>query len=113
MNNTLILNPPFSIKKHLSLKFSLKAFWILSFIFIVFLLSLYIFQVSEVTKAGFFVSSYEKELNELAQKNKNSEINFSQVNSLANLETLLMSLNYEKVGQVYYIRVPGSTVVAK
>jgi len=90
-----------------------RTVWISGFILITFLLVFYIFQVNEMTKAGFFVSNYQRKIAELSQENKNLEINFSQVNSLANLEILLNNFNYEKIEKVHYLKVLGTTVVAK
>ena len=113
MNNILTLNPsilrPFAIRW----RFSIKALWLLSFALIAFLLVFYIFQINEITKASFLIANQEKQLVQFSQESQSLETNFSHLNSLTNLETLLNSLNYVKVGQVYYIRVPGSTVVAK
>ena len=113
MNNTLTLNPPFSIRGRSTPKFSLKAFWILSFLFIASLLFFYIFQVNEATKAGFSISSYEKKIAEITRGNKNLETSFYQATSLTRLETLMMDLNYEKVGKVHYIQILDGMMVAK
>lgn len=94
-------------------QFNLRALWISGIGLVVFLLSFYIFQVTEVTKAGFILSTYENNLAQLSQEGKKLEINYSQTNSLTNLETVLMELDYEKVGQVHYLRIPAGTVVAK
>jgi hypothetical protein len=92
---------------------SLRFLVILSSLTILFLLAGYIFQVNEVTQAGFMLTGYEKNLSELIQAKKSLELNYSQTSSLVNLETILMNLNYEKVEEIHYLRVPGSTVVAK
>ena len=78
-----------------------------------FLLVFYIFQVNDKTRASFLIDNYEKQVVEISQKSEMLETNFSNLNSLAALETILNDLNYEQVGQIHYIRVPGATVVAK
>lgn len=93
--------------------FNLKKIGILGFIVFMSLLVFCIFQVNEVTKASFYIFSYQKQIAELGRESKSLETNFSQVNSLVNLEILLDKYNYEEVGKVHYIKVPGVTVVAK
>ena len=94
-------------------KISLRFLWILGFVFIVFLLAFYIFQVNEMTKAGFFISNHEKQIAEFSQESQVLSADFTILNSLANLETILAEMDYEAVGQVHYLRVPGTTVLAK
>ena len=90
-----------------------KFSWISAVILIAIFLVGYIFQVAKITEAGFFISNYEKKIIELVRESKILESNFSQFNSLANLETILNNLSYEKVEKIHYLRVPGSQVVAK
>lgn len=115
MHYVLALNPSFLIKRHLTFKwkFNAKSFFAFAFTLFVFSLIFYIFQVNEVTKASFFTSNYENKINILIQENKNLEIKFSQINSLANLEILLRDLNYEEVGKIHYIQILENTVVVK
>ena len=94
-------------------KVSLKRFLIVGILVIVFLLSLYIYQVQEYTRAGFGISTYEKQIGEITRDQKNLEVNFSETNSLANLEALLKSVNYEEVGRVKYIKMTSWQVAAK
>ena len=86
---------------------------ILGFVLIASSLAFLVFQINETTKAGFLISTIEKQTAEFSQESQSLETSFSLLNSLANLETVLSSLNYEKVGQINYLRVPGSTVLAK
>lgn len=115
MNNTLILNPSFSIKRYLSLrlKFNLKLFWMILFIFI-FIFSIFcIFQITEMTKAGYLTETYEQEISQLLKENKVLEIASFQVGSLDNLESQIKNLNYEKVDKIHYIKVLESQIVTK
>ena len=77
------------------------------------LLVFYICQVTQITKAGFFISNYERQIAEFSQESQSLKTNFPHLNSLANLETILNNLDYEKVEKVHYLRLPGTTVVAK
>jgi len=95
-------------------RISLRFLWILGFAFLGSLLTFYIFQINEVTKAGFSIFNHERQIAEFSQESQSLTSNYSRINSLATLEeTILSSLNYEKVGKVHYLRVPGSTVVTK
>lgn len=73
----------------------------------------YIFQVVQATEAGFLISNYEKRITDLAQASKILESDFQRTNSLASLETVLSNLSYEKVGEIHYLRVLSTQVVAK
>lgn len=110
MNQTLVLNLPATIK---SSNLRLKLFWMINIALVIILLGFCVFQINMQIKESSLIKNYENKIVQISEQNKNLEINFSQANSLANLETLLMNLNYEKVGRVQYLRVPGSTVVAK
>lgn len=112
MNNALILNPPISIKG-LSLKLNLRVFWILSSVLLASLLAFYIFQVNTVIKNSYLIKNYDKSLSTLSQENNNLKINFSQSNSLDNLEEQILNLNFEKVGEMKYIQILGSEVATK
>ncbi len=77
------------------------------------LLISYVFQVNEITKAGYLIKTYEKQIKELSEKNKALEIDYSQISALENIETLVQNSNFEKVNNVRYIRVLETTVAAK
>ena len=92
---------------------SIKLSWIFSAVLIVFLLVFYIFQVVRSTEAGFIISNYEKQITEFSRESKILNSDFSQLNSLVNLEIVLAGLDYEKIGKIHYLRLPGSQVAAK
>ena len=70
------------------------------------LFGLYVFQLNEVAQDRNLARSYKLRIIELAQANKNSEINFAQINSLESIETLVQNLDFEKIGKIHYIRIP-------
>jgi len=115
MNRISILNLPLPISIPLisNWKVGVKIFWILSFILITALLIFYIFQVNAMISENYLSKSYERKLNEIVKDSKNLEINFSQVNSLKNIETLAKDLNFEKVDKIHYIQVLEGQVVTK
>ena len=75
--------------KSLSLKVSLNFFWGLSFILIIFLVILYIFQVTAITEAMYLIKNHSRQLEILSQEKEILEIKFSQLNSLENLRFLV------------------------
>jgi hypothetical protein len=109
---SLILNPPITLKS-ISLRFNLKIFWIVSFVLIATLLVFYIFQVNAVIKNSYLIKNHEKKLSEISLENNNLKIDFVKSNSLANIESLVQNLNFEKVGEVKYIQIIGTEVATK
>jgi len=108
--NTLTLHLPIATKQ-LSLKLSLKTFWILSIILTITLLVFYIFQINLMTKETYLIQEYQKKIGELSRENKILEINLSQQNSLSNIETLIKNLNFEKIDKIHYLQVLEGQVV--
>jgi len=92
---------------------NLGVFWISTVILIAALLVFYIFQANWIVSESYQIQNYQRKLNELARENEILEINSAQVNSLGNVEQLVEGLNFEKVGQVHYIRVLESQIVTK
>ena len=109
--NTLTLNPPISIS--LKYRFNLKFFLVVTSILIAGLLIFYIFQINELIQGSYLVKDYEQNFKQVTRENKILENNFLKSNSLDNIEILTRSLNYKKVGEVKYIQIMGSSVVAK
>ena len=99
--------------KSLSLRVSLNFFWGLSFILIIFLVILYIFQVTAITEAMYLIKNHSRQLESLSQEKEILEIKFSQLNSLENLRSLVANLNLEKVEKIDYIEIPAASVVRK
>lgn len=87
--------------------------WTLSFILIISLVILYIFQVTAITEAMYLIKNHSRQLESLSQENEILEIKFSQLNSLENLRFLVANLNLEKVGKIDYIEIPAASVVRK
>lgn len=103
MNNTLTLNQSLSVIRPLGL--NLKAILILTFISIISLLVVHIFQINSYTREVYDLKNYDKKLANLSQENAVLEINFSKANSLENVETYLKSQGFKKVSQVKYIHI--------
>jgi hypothetical protein len=115
MNNTCILNPPFSIFHGLTFKFRLnwKIFWILSFTLLAILLVSYILQINALVEETYKIQSYRNQINKTYQENESLRIKSVKNNSLSNIEVLIQNLGFEKIQDVHYIQVLGSQVVKK
>lgn len=110
MNHIITLNPV----NLCLLDFGRLKTWLkLSFVLVLFLLGFYIYQVNDLTQAGYYIASYEKQIAEFSQESQLLSSSVTDVNSLASLETVLSEMDYEAVGQVHYLRVPGITALAK
>jgi uncharacterized protein HemX len=68
------------------------------------LIVFYVFQVGELTRAGFLVSRQESQLETLLQENKELVAGLSRENSLANTEEALKELNYQQVTKIHYLK---------
>lgn len=115
MQSVLVFNPSLLIIRYLALRYklNLKVFLILNLILITGLLVFYIFQINENIKNTYLIENYKGNLNKISQENKILENNLLKSNSLINIETLAENLNFEKMTDVRYIQMMGSSVVAK
>ncbi|MBZ9578490.1 hypothetical protein KJA14_01425 [Patescibacteria group bacterium] len=113
MNNSSILNFPISLIRALPLKlrFNLKVFWVLFLILIITLLAFYIFQFNALTSETYKIQNSQKKINEFSVENENLEIQLAELNSLANIETLIKEFNFEKVDKIHYIKILESQIV--
>jgi len=90
-----------------------RSLTIISVVSIAVLLFIYIMQVNRLAETRFEVSTYKKEITRLFQENKNSEIYYSQKNSLASLDSLLENSNYIRIDKVHYIQMLEDTIAVK
>lgn len=112
MNNALILNLPIPIIRGLTLKlrFSLKIFWILSFVLIISLLIFYIFQVNALTVETYQIHNFQKKISTILKENESLRISSAKLNSSSNLETLIKDFGFEKTEKIHYIQILGGQV---
>jgi len=109
MNNTLTY--PNSQRLLSWPKISLKSLAALGTILIISFLAFYIFQVTTVISEGYQLQSDQKKISDLSEENKILELNFTQVNSLQNIDSQIQNLGFEKVEKVDYIQILGGSVV--
>jgi len=92
---------------------ALKLFWVVLFsVSIAALLIFYILQVNFLTEETYSLQVSEKKANQLSGENETLKVDFSKLNSLTHIENYLLSQEFEKVGQVKYIRILESSVAA-
>lgn len=91
-------------------KLNLRIFWILSFVSILGLLVLYIFQVNSLAREVFLIEAYQKRLKELSENNEILAINLAKSSSLEYIENFLQNENFQKV-KVKYIQILESSIV--
>lgn len=108
---TITLNPLYLVK--FRARFSLKFFWLTVLASIMSLLFFYVIQVSSFTKAQYLIQNYEKRILSLSKINESLEVNFSQLDSLVNVEKYLAVQNFEKVSKVKYIQLMESQVARR
>jgi hypothetical protein len=69
------------------------------------LLVMYVFQINELTKGSYLVSSYENKINTLSQENKNLQVSFAENSFLGEALKKAEDLNFQKTMAVKYIQV--------
>lgn len=94
-----------TFRKKISLIFSLTLISIL--------MVLFFWQFNILIQQNYRIKDYEGKIIRLSRENEALEIKLIEKNHLANLEKKASALNFEKAQKVHYIRVLGSTVVAR
>ena len=93
---------------------SIKKIFILCLITFSFSLFIfYIFQINKFTNESSLIFSYQQKIAQLSQENKNLEIGIFQNNSIKQIEILANDLSYEKTDKIHYIKILGSTAIAR
>lgn len=103
MATTIALNLPLNTSFKLNL--SLRFFKTLSLISIISLLIFYIVQVTGLAKDRYILAEGQKNLANLNEEKGVLEINFSKIQSMTNLDSYLLSQNFEKDQKTKYIQI--------
>ncbi len=77
------------------------------------LVLVYVFQIVNVAQESNQVIAYQEEIEEIDKQNKELEVDIFQSYSLSDIEMLVQKLGYEELGRVNYVRILGSTAIAK
>jgi|GEM_PF-1532539 len=113
--NTSVLNPVILISQPFTFlgRLSMRAFWVFTFITVLSLFLISVFQLNKYIEESYLVQNYEKEVEGLNQENKLLEIKSSQVNSFVNIDDFIKSKSFEKTAKIEYIKVLEGTALAK
>ena len=113
MNNTSALSLPVVNSISLKWRLSFKALAVSAFALLLLAIAMCIIQLNDVTRSSFTVSNLEEQINQLTQDNQRLAATIANFSSSLDMETILASLNYEKIGQVRYIQMMTGTALAE
>lgn len=107
---TISLTMPF-VSRKVRVKWSI--FWTFSCLLGISLLMFCVFQLNAYTSERFALEKYQKSLNILAKENTSLEMGLFNENTLNNIESQVLALNFEKVEATSYIILVDNQVVLK
>ena len=76
------------------------------------LLVFYVWQVNVLTRGSFLINSYQKQISQLSNENRNLQVSFAEDSFLGQVLQETQALNFKKATSVKYIQVPDSAEVA-
>ncbi len=88
-----------------------KVFWVFVSVLLAMFLIFYVFQINIKTQQISLIQNYRNKMENLSQENEDLKINFLQVNSFENIETLIKELNFEKLSQTYFVQIIEDQIV--
>src|SRR3989344_1349833 len=112
MNYSLTLTAAPSLKFKCHPISALKLFYIASFVVILSLLILFIFQINNLVFQGYLVKNSEKDIENFAKENENLEMNLAAMASLENAEKITGELGFEKIKKIHYIQILENSVAS-
>lgn len=81
-----------------------------SFLLVIFLLIIYIFQQNSLITTISLMQEYQKKIQLLTEENRNLEIVFAQNNSLFDLNSKVEELEFEKIKSIKYVKVVNDQI---
>ena len=87
-----------------------KVVCIISFFVCLPLLVFYVLQINDLTRGSYLINSYEKQISELSQENKNLQVSFAENSFLGQALAKMQALDFQKVTSVKYIQIPDNSV---
>lgn len=87
-----------------------KAVCCLGFFISLFLLVFYVWQINALTRGFYIMNSYEKQIDEILEENKNLQVSFAESSFLGEAFIKIQALNFQKTTLVKYIHIPNSSV---
>ena len=72
------------------------------------LLVFYVWQVNSLTAGSYLMNSYQKQISELLEENKNLQISFAESSFLGQALEKIQAMNFQKTTSVKYIQIPDN-----
>ncbi len=104
------INPVRKILHTLSNGVNWKIVCALGFFMNLILLVFYFWQINDLTRSSYLVNSYEKQISQLSNENKNLEVSFAESSFLGQALVKIEALNFQKTTSVKYIQIPDNSV---
>ncbi len=82
-----------------------KAITFVGFFIASVLLVFYAWQINDLTRGSYIISDYERQINQLSEKNKNLQVSFAESSFLGQALTKIKALNFQKTTSVKYIQI--------
>jgi hypothetical protein len=87
-----------------------KVICIAGFLISLALLIFYVWQIDSLTKGSYLINSYQKQISQLSQENKNLQVSFAENSFLGQAMEKIQALNFQKTTSVQYIQIPDVSV---
>ena len=87
-----------------------KAICIMGSLISLAMLVFYVWQINDLTRGSYLINSYEKQITQLSDENKNLEVSFAENSFLGQALTKIQALNFQKTTSVKYIQIPDTSV---
>ncbi|MCX6718602.1 MAG: hypothetical protein NTY81_03335 [Candidatus Staskawiczbacteria bacterium] len=87
-----------------------KAICFAGFFMSLFLLVFYVWQINDLTKGSYLMNTYEKQISQLSDENKNLQISSAESSFLGQAVVKIQALNFQKTSSVKYMQIPDSSV---
>ncbi|MBU2540052.1 hypothetical protein KJ786_02735 [Patescibacteria group bacterium] len=94
-------------------KINWKALLLFGFCGVLFFSVLYVFQINEMIRGGYVIKSYQAQVDNLIQGNKNLEIRLAQISYLENIQSKAAELNFTQVKRIGYIQILDSSLAQR
>lgn len=94
-------------------KINWKALLLFGFCGVLFFSVLYVFQINEMIRGGYVIKSYQTQIDNLIQENKNLEVKLAQISYLENIQNKAAKLNFIRVKKIGYIQILDSSLAQR
>ena len=73
------------------------------------LLVFYVWQISVLTRGAYLINSYENQISQISDENKNLQVSFAESSFLGQALEKVQALNFQKTTSVKYIQILDSS----